>query len=174
MIERIKSYEDFWPHYLSEHKNETSRRLHFVGTTGFFATCLASVALNPIGFPLAMAGFAALAKRGMAKEPERPPVGHVAAMIALPALASPVLFPAGVVFAYGCAWTGHFKFEKNRPATFHYPLWSLVSDFKMWGHMIRGKLWSGDPLEELGLTPRDAVEETSQLWGGNGAARAEA
>jgi hypothetical protein len=72
-------------------------------------------------------------------------------MIALPSLASPALFPAGVVFAYGCAWAGHFGIEKNRPATFRYPLWSLASDFRMWSHMVRGRLWSGDPLEELGL-----------------------
>jgi hypothetical protein len=46
----------------------------------------------------------------------------------------------GVVFAYGCAWTGHFLVEKNRPATFKYPFLSLAGDFKMYGMMLAGKM----------------------------------
>lgn len=46
---------------------------------------------------------------------------------------------AGVVFAYGLAWVGHFFIEKNKPATFQYPLWSLMSDFKLYFEIITGK-----------------------------------
>jgi hypothetical protein len=151
MSERIESYEEFWPYYLSEHRNAVSRRLHFVGTTGFLASVVGSAALNPVTFPLALAGMGTILAHGVKHEGRARSLKHVLGMLALPTLASPVVFPAGVVFAYGCAWAGHFGVEKNRPATFEYPLWSLISDFRMWSHMVRGQLWSGDPLEELGL-----------------------
>ncbi|MFO0685623.1 MAG: DUF962 domain-containing protein [Sandaracinus sp.] len=152
MSERFQSFEEFWPYYLSEHRNATSRRLHFVGTTGFFASCAASTVMNPVRFPLAMAGFGALLAHGATKEKEGRPLAHIAGMVALPSMVAPLTFPLGVVSAYAFAWAGHFGVEGNRPATFQYPLWSFLGDLRMWSHMARGRLWSGDPLEELGLT----------------------
>jgi hypothetical protein len=149
---RIQSFEEFWPYYLSEHRDPTARRLHFVGSTGFIASLLGSAATTPSTFVPAMGGFAAVLYDGFRRgEAESASIKHVLAMLGLGTAGSPVLFPAGVGFAYGCAWASHFICEKNRPATFQYPLWSLVSDFKMWALMMRGQLWSGDPLEELGL-----------------------
>lgn len=44
------------------------------------------------------------------------------------------------VLGYSFAWVGHFIIEKNRPATFKHPLWSLRGDFKMFYLMLLGKL----------------------------------
>lgn len=95
---KYKTFRDFYPFYLSEHQNPTSRRLHFVGTGLVFAILLASVLFHkPIWL---------------------------------------LLIP---VVGYGFAWVGHFFFEKNKPATFQYPLYSLASDFKLFFDILSGK-----------------------------------
>ena len=44
------------------------------------------------------------------------------------------------VVGYGFAWLGHFGFEKNKPATFTYPLYSLQGDWVMFFQMLTGKI----------------------------------
>lgn len=50
------------------------------------------------------------------------------------------LFALIPVLGYGFAWVGHFFIEKNKPATFTYPLYSLASDFVMFWHTITGQI----------------------------------
>jgi len=44
------------------------------------------------------------------------------------------------VCGYGFAWIGHFAFEKNRPATFQHPLYSLMGDWVMFWQILTGKI----------------------------------
>jgi hypothetical protein len=44
------------------------------------------------------------------------------------------------VCGYAFAWFGHFAFEKNRPATWSYPFWSLRGDFHMFALMSAGRM----------------------------------
>jgi hypothetical protein len=105
---QFKTFEEFWPHYLSEHSHPLNRALHFAGTT---------VAL----------GCAALGLATM----------------------NPFMLPAALAAGYGPAWIGHFMVEKNRPATFTYPLWSFRGDFKMYALTWRRRI--GRELAAFGI-----------------------
>lgn len=45
---------------------------------------------------------------------------------------------AALFCGYFCAWTGHFFFEGNRPATFIYPTYSLICDLLLWAETVTG------------------------------------
>jgi hypothetical protein len=64
----------------------------------------------------------------------------LATVLAAGALHSPFLLGGAPLVAYGLAWIGHFFVEKNRPATFQHPLWSLRGDVRMLGLMWRGRM----------------------------------
>jgi len=65
----------------------------------------------------------------------------------------PQLLIACPILGYGFAWVGHFIFEKNRPATFKYPGFSLRGDFVMFADILIGRV----PL--TGLLPESFYPE---------------
>jgi hypothetical protein len=94
----FRTFGDFYPFYLGEHANRTSRRLHFTGT---------SIA--------------------------------VLLLVAAPVTHRWWIVGVALIQGYAFAWVGHFFFEHNKPATFKYPLFSLMGDWRLWWDVLTGK-----------------------------------
>jgi hypothetical protein len=79
-------------------------------------------------------------------------VGTASALVALSLAVvtkKPRLAAFAPVLGYGPAWIGHFLIEKNRPATFRHPAWSLRADLRMLRLMSDGGLAA--ELRRLGI-----------------------
>jgi hypothetical protein len=66
----------------------------------------------------------------------------------------------GALFSgYLWAWVSHYFVEKNRPATFTYPAWSFIADWKMWAFMATRKLDA--ELKRHNITPKSIAAEAA-------------
>ena len=64
----------------------------------------------------------------------------LACLVAALATRRPLWILVGLAGGYVFAWIGHFFFEKNRPATFTYPLYSFMGDWVMWRDILTRKI----------------------------------
>lgn len=130
----FKDFSSFYPFYLTQHLDQTCRRLHFVGTS--IVILILAMDLS-IAVAMVAGGLWGLATFSVTRSRETGTLeGFVTLGIFLLTyrrLTKNITKAALVLFVgYGFAWIGHFFFENNRPATFIYPVFSLASDFKLW------------------------------------------
>ena len=114
-MKQHETFQEFWPLYVSQHMNSWNRLLHFIGTSLSLIT-LIHLLWQVILFRDWFLGPIWILMSA---------IWHI---------------PVALVVGYGFAWIGHFCIEKNRPATFQYPLWSLYGDFKMYLLMWQGRM----------------------------------
>jgi hypothetical protein len=108
---------------------------------------------------------------GEHRDPRNRALHYVGTTLAIGSVATAAvtLNPAWLLVApvvgYAPAWIGHFVIEKNRPATFKYPVWSLRGDLKMLRLALSGRI--GDELETH--YPKAAASRQPAAVGGVGA-----
>jgi hypothetical protein len=135
----FKTLADFYPFYLQEHSDPTNRIFHFCGTSLVILTLL----LDPVLLQsLLIAFFVGYTSCTLfAGLPNGTYEGLLVLFTFLFFAAGNAKFKKAIfvlVLGYSFAWVGHFYFELNKPATFIYPSYSLVSDFRMWIDMVMG------------------------------------
>ena len=65
--------------------------------------------------------------------------GYLALLITLITTQNYYFLPLILIAGYGPAWIGHFFIEKNKPATFYFPVYSFFGDWKMFTEILQGK-----------------------------------
>ena len=138
----FETFEEFFPFYMSQHADQSCRRLHFIGTSIIVLMSLFEPSILVSGLLAGLIGTAIFSVTTAI------PHGLYEMLILFLTFNVSMKIQTGswkkgltVLFiGYGFAWVGHFFFEHNKPATFIYPTYSLQGDLKLWYQIFSQKL----------------------------------
>lgn len=133
-IKKFTDFESFYPYYLTQHTNEICRRLHVIGVSvltvmivldfHILVSSLIAISLSLPTFYLTThieTGFVELS------------VLFLTFLLSMRYFKKSWKKGVSTLFImYAFAWIGHFFFEKNKPATFIYPTFSMMGDARLW------------------------------------------
>ena len=131
------SWASFYPYYLEEHSNPSCRILHVIGTSLVFL-------LSTLKYPYIIVHMVTGMSLGCILCEYLAPLPNgivefllLFVIVGISCKLSNHKYPwILLVLGYLPAWIGHTFYEHNRPATFIYPTYSLISDFHMWYQML--------------------------------------
>ncbi|CAF3150589.1 unnamed protein product [Rotaria sp. Silwood2] len=134
------TFEEFYPYYLHEHTQKTTRQFHYIGTILFLLYILTKPILL---IPMIAGGLAAYSIIPFAR--------HLSTGLSEVILFLIIYFTGGkllthsfiktfipLLLGYGFSWIGHFAFELNKPAAFVYPTYSFFGDMHMMYDAVKG------------------------------------
>jgi hypothetical protein len=135
-----ETFEEFYPFYMREHVQTSTRQWHYIGTSLVLLYLLTQPMLILAMLTAGLAGYASMPFC------RHYTTGLLEMMILMTTYllggkllthsVKRTLIP--LMLGYTFAWIGHFFFENNKPATFTYPTFSLLGDFRMLYDAIRG------------------------------------
>ena len=144
---RYGSFTEFWPHYVAEHSLPLTKLLHAAGTSA--VTVVAPLRLHgPSTFVRLNLGIAAGMSLALLIAPDATAQfsnGAAEALIMATSVVGCAVAFSGLsvksvlcllAVGYVMPWVAHFFVERNRPATFLHPTFSLVGDFRLMAEMV--------------------------------------
>jgi hypothetical protein len=134
-----QSFGSFFPFYVSQHQDDTCVLLHVVATGVLLVMCVKDYR---VALSMGLSALAGLSSKELSRSLSH---GFVEMAImqgiflmSMLHMKAPWTRALGVpAVCYGLAWVGHFFFERNRPATFVYPVYSLLGDWKLFANYLQ-------------------------------------
>ena len=137
-----KTFQEFYPFYISQHADPICKILHFVGTSIIFNILAFNINSLLNFIPAYLIGNSMRILTINSDHGIYEGLAMIITFLYISKLLSHSISKGCLILlvGYGFAWVGHYFFEKNSPATFIYPTYSLMGDFYLWYQIAVGTI----------------------------------